>query len=79
MKIISGIQDFWSAVSYGWFMTRKHHFRPWRSPAIKWRMETVYGIQPENLTAKLLFKTLWNDRKQVWALAKWVREMKQHR
>lgn len=74
-KTVSTVRDLWTAVSYGWYMTKNHRLKPWNSPALRLRMEIVYGLDPRSLTAKQFFGTLWKDRRQVWELAKWVRRM----
>ena len=72
------LMDAGTAVAYGWTMTAgwKYVFRPWKSPLLRWRLHTVYGVDEKRIDRKLFLKLLYEDREQVWAFAKWVREMK---
>ena len=57
-----------------WRLTRGHRLRPWRSPYLRWRLETYWGLHADAITfgdfarfayghrAELLRYLLWADR-----------------
>lgn len=70
------IKDYWLLFSYGFYLSRGYRFKPWKSPAIRFRFHTAFGTDQDNLTAKQMFSIMWRERKQLIAFARWVDEMK---
>jgi hypothetical protein len=58
-----------------WNATRGHRLRPWRSPYIRWRVETYSGKKAETLTAKTVMNFLWETRWEVLEFLGWTRSM----
>ncbi|HEX4771305.1 MAG TPA: hypothetical protein VH351_10760 [Bryobacteraceae bacterium] len=56
-----------------WVATRGYRFTPWRSPYLRWRMETYSGIPAESFTAGSFFKLLIRERGPMWRYLLWVR------
>ena len=59
-----------------WNATRGHRFRPWRSPFLKWRLETFTGKHAENVGAKDFREFVWSERRQLVRFLKWLAEMR---
>jgi hypothetical protein len=58
-----------------WNATRGHRLMPWRSPYIRWRVETYSGKKAETLTAKSVLSFLWETRWEVLEFLGWTRSM----
>ena len=63
------------ALRYFWRVTKGHRLRPWRSPYLRWRMETFFGIHADGLTRQEFFRLLWRDRRRIGAFLRWCSEM----
>jgi len=62
-------------VRFLWNATRGHRFAPWRSPYLRWRVETYSGRRAESLTAKSIFGFLWATRGELLRFLVWTGEM----
>jgi hypothetical protein len=53
-----------------WRLTRGYRLRPWRSPYLRWRIETYWGLHAEEIG----FSAFWRFVRQEWrALFRYVR------
>jgi len=59
-----------------WIASRGYRFRPWRSPYLRWRIETYSGIPADTITTRSFFQFLWTERSALWHYLKWVRRMR---
>jgi hypothetical protein len=55
-----------------WVATRGHRLRPWKSPYLRWRVETYSGIPAESLDAGSFLRFLVAERRSLWAYLRWV-------
>jgi hypothetical protein len=69
----------WNALRYYWMIAKGYRLRPWASPAIRWRMETYFGPESDNLDARKFFRLMWRERKQLKQFAKWAAERRRAR
>jgi len=58
-----------ASLRFLWNATRGYRLRPWRSPYVRWRVETFTGMQAESLTAKSIFGFAWTSR---WELLRYL-------
>ncbi len=58
-----------------WNATRGSRLRPWRSPYLRWRIETYSGMHAETLTARDVLLFTWRERAQLMHFLQWTREM----
>jgi hypothetical protein len=58
-----------------WNATRGHRFRPWRSPYLRWRLETYSGLHAETIRLRDFCRFLVSDRKQLFRFSRWLSEM----
>ena len=63
-----------SAFRYYWITCKGYRLAPWRSPYIKWRMETFFGREAEPLDAARFFRLLWRQRRRLLEFLRWTRE-----
>ncbi len=67
------------AVAFLWNATRGYRFTPWRSPYLRWRLETYSGMHAEDITAGLMLRFLWNEKRQFLRFLRWTGEMRRDR
>lgn len=55
-----------------WNATRGHRLAPWRSPFLRWRVETYSGKSAESLTAKDILAFAWTSRWELLSFLAWT-------
>jgi hypothetical protein len=56
-------------------MTAKgYRLCPWKSPYIRWRMETFFGPAAEPPTAAHFCRLLWRERRRLGEFLRWAEE-----
>ncbi len=65
------------ALGYFWRLSKGHRLRPWRSPYLRWRMETFFGVHADRLTRQQFFRLLWRERRRLREFLRWAAEMEQ--
>ena len=58
-----------------WRLTRGYRFRPWRSPYLRWRMETYSGLPAETITFADFWRFSWRQRKELACYLRWAATM----
>lgn len=58
-----------------WNATRGHRFAPWRSPYLRWRMETYSGLKMDKIGFVEFWGFMVRERKQLHRFLKWTAEM----
>jgi hypothetical protein len=64
-----------SMLRFFWTATRGHHFRPWRSPYLLWRIETYTGVKMHQMGVWEFSEFVWRERHNLWRFLKWTGEM----
>jgi hypothetical protein len=54
---------------------RGHWLRPWRSPYLRWRIETYSGIPAETVNARIFWKFMAAESGQLLRFLRWTAEM----
>ena len=70
------------ALWFYWVAARGYRLRPWRSPLLRWRIETYSGIPAEQVTFGVFWKFLWTERRSLSHFLKWgvrMRKLEKHR
>ena len=60
-----------------WKATRDYRLTPWRSPYLKWRIETFSGIHAEQIGFVDFWRFTWAQRARLWRYLEWVDRMGQ--
>ena len=63
-----------SAIRYYWVTAKGYRLRPWKSPYIRWRLETFFGKEAEDVDARRFFQLLWRQRRQLHRFLEWAEE-----
>ena len=58
-----------------WNATRGHRFTPWRSPYLRWRIETYTGLKMEKIGFGTFWLFMWKQRHELVRFLKWTSEM----
>jgi hypothetical protein len=59
-----------------WNATRGHRLAPWRSPFVRWRVETYSGQKAETLTMKSVLGFVWTEKWELLRFLRWTGELK---
>jgi hypothetical protein len=58
-----------------WRLTAGYRLRPWRSPYLRWRMETYWGMHAADITFSQFWKFAWTQRRELLRYLRWVDRM----
>jgi hypothetical protein len=58
-----------------WRLSKGYRLRPWRSPYLRWRIETYSGLHAEKITARDFFNIAWRERRQFLRYLNWADRM----
>jgi len=64
------------AVRFAWNATRGHRLRPWRSPLLKWRLETYTGRKAEEIGLRAMLGIAWREKRQLLRYMAWTEKMR---
>jgi hypothetical protein len=65
-----------NALRYYWLISKGHRLTPWKSPYIRWRMETFFGHSAADLTARKFFSLMWRERARMERFLDWVADQR---
>jgi hypothetical protein len=57
-----------------WRLLKGYRLTPWRSPYLKWRIETWSGIEASSITPEVFFRFSWKHRAELTRYLKWAAE-----
>jgi hypothetical protein len=55
-----------------WRMSRGYRLRPWRSPYLRWRIETYSGLHAETITFRQFWAFTWKTRRELLRYLGWA-------
>ncbi len=58
-----------------WNATRGHHLFPWRSPYLKWRLETYTGVKMKDIGFFEFWGIMWRERREMARFLQWTSTM----
>jgi len=58
-----------------WKLTKGYRLTPWKSPYLKWRLETYTGVHAEDLDFVRFFELSWRYRKEFLRYLRWAERM----
>lgn len=61
-----------------WNSARGHRLAPWRSPYIRWRIETYTGIKMHSIGLMEFCGFMWREREELGRFLKWTAEMERY-
>ena len=70
-----GVVSLISAVRFLWTATAGYRLHPWRSPYLRWRMETYSGQAAGTVGLADFARLGWRERAQMGRFLRWLGEM----
>lgn len=58
--------------------TRGHRLAPWRSPFLRWRIETYTGLKMDKIGFFAFWAFVFQERKELWRFLRWTAEMEDY-
>jgi hypothetical protein len=59
-------------LAYYWKVSRGYRLRPWKSPYLRWRMETFFGPEAEPAGPSPFLFLLWRERRRLREFLAWA-------
>jgi hypothetical protein len=53
-------------------LSRGYRLRPWRSPYLRWRIETWSGIEAGAITPRIFLEFSWKHRSDLLRYLRWA-------
>ena len=63
-----------TAFRYYWTASKGYRLRPWRSPYLRWRMETFFGPEAAPPGPGRFLGLLWRERRRLVEFLRWAEE-----
>lgn len=60
-----------------WRLSRGYRFSPWRSPYLRWRIETYWGIHAERMTPAAFRRFVRQNRSELLQFLDWAARMEE--
>jgi hypothetical protein len=64
-----------SALHFVWTATRGHRLTPWRSPYLRWRLETYSGQPANEVRLADFWRLAVTERRQLLRFLRWLSRM----
>jgi hypothetical protein len=58
-----------------WRLSRGYRLRPWRSPYLRWRIETYSGLHAESIGFREFWRVVWGSRREFARYLRWAARM----
>jgi hypothetical protein len=55
-----------------WRLSKGYRLRPWRSPYLRWRMETYWGLHADSIGFAEFRSFLWRHRADMFRYLRWA-------
>jgi hypothetical protein len=59
-----------------WRLSRGYRLCPWRSPYLRWRIETYWGLHAEKIGFSEFWKFMWMHRRELLRYLSWAEKMR---
>jgi hypothetical protein len=59
-----------------WNSTRGARLTPWRSPYLRWRLETYTGVKSKEIDFACFFRLMWQERIEMLRYLRWIAQQK---
>jgi hypothetical protein len=66
------LRSFWRAGTFMWSATRGFRFRPWRSPYLRWRLETYGGVPADKIGFTEFWRFVWKHHRDLLRFLAWA-------
>jgi hypothetical protein len=73
------MQKLLAPIRFSWHALRGHWLRPWRSPYLRWRIETYSGIPAETIDAGIFWKFVFAEKGRLFLFLFWTSQMESYK
>lgn len=73
------MQKFLAPLLFAWNALRRYWLRPWRSPYLRWRIETYSGIPAETIDAGIFWKFVISEKSRLIRFLLWTAELESYK
>lgn len=63
-------------IGFLWRATRGWRLRPWKSPYLRWRIETYWGTPADHIGFREFWRFLWLRRRDLLRFLRWADRMR---
>ncbi len=63
-------------LAYLWAASRGYRLCPWRSPYLRWRIETYWGLHAERIGFREFWRFVWERRSDLRRFLHWAERMR---
>ncbi len=58
-----------------WRLTRGYRLHPWKSPYLRWRIETYSGLDARSIGFWDFWRFAWRERRNLFRYLRWAARM----
>jgi hypothetical protein len=70
------LRFLWRASTLAWRVSAGYRFRPWRSPYLRWRIETYWGVPAASIGCAEFWRFLRQHRRDLLRFLEWAGRMR---
>jgi hypothetical protein len=59
-----------------WKASRGYRLQPWKSPYLRWRVETYSGVPADSIGFREFWQFVWAERRPLMQYLKWVADFR---
>jgi hypothetical protein len=63
-------------IAFLWRAAQGYRLRPWRSPYLRWRIETYWGWHADEITDRQFRAFVWEHRGELMRFLRWASRMR---
>jgi hypothetical protein len=63
-------------IAFLWAAGRGYRLTPWRSPYLRWRIETYWGLHAETIDFRQFWAFVWTHRHELFRFLQWAERMR---
>jgi hypothetical protein len=62
-------------IRFLWRVSKGHRLTPWRSPYLRWRIETYWGLHADRIAPADFLRFAWERRADLLRFLRWAARM----
>jgi hypothetical protein len=62
-------------IRFLWRVSKGHRLQPWRSPYLRWRIETYWGLHADRISTREFLCFVWQRRAELLRFLRWASRM----
>jgi hypothetical protein len=70
------LRFLWRATTLVWRVSAGYRLCPWRSPYLRWRIETYSGVPAGSIGCAEFWRFLWRHRRDLMRFLAWAGRMR---